>query len=54
MIAIAAGISDGLGYGLNTRAHLITRGLAEITRLGIALGADPLTFADLEGWGISF
>jgi glycerol-3-phosphate dehydrogenase (NAD(P)+) len=51
VIAIAAGISDGLGYGLNTRAALITRGLAEITRLGIALGADPLTFPGLGGMG---
>ncbi|MCI5179434.1 MAG: NAD(P)-dependent glycerol-3-phosphate dehydrogenase [Candidatus Electrothrix sp. AW5] len=51
VIAIAAGISDGLGYGLNTRAALITRGLAEITRLGIALGADPLTFSGLGGMG---
>ncbi|MDU9047975.1 MAG: NAD(P)H-dependent glycerol-3-phosphate dehydrogenase [Candidatus Electrothrix sp. Rat3] len=51
VIAIAAGISDGLGYGLNTRAALITRGLAEITRLGIALGADPLTFCGLGGMG---
>ena len=51
VIAIAAGISDGLGYGLNTRAALITRGLAEITRLGIALGADPATFAGLGGMG---
>ncbi|WP_339138280.1 MAG: NAD(P)H-dependent glycerol-3-phosphate dehydrogenase [Candidatus Electrothrix sp. GW3-4] len=51
VIAIAAGISDGLGYGLNTRAALITRGLAEITRLGTALGADPLTFSGLGGLG---
>jgi glycerol-3-phosphate dehydrogenase (NAD(P)+) len=51
VIAIAAGISDGLGYGLNTRAALITRGLAEITRLGIAFGADPLTFSGLGGMG---
>ena len=51
VIAIAAGISDGLGYGLNTRAALITRGLAEITRLGIALGADARTFAGLGGLG---
>ncbi|XOF33375.1 MAG: NAD(P)H-dependent glycerol-3-phosphate dehydrogenase [Candidatus Electrothrix sp. YB6] len=51
VIAIAAGIADGLGYGLNTRAALITRGLAEITRLGVALGADPLTFSGLGGMG---
>ncbi|NLZ16848.1 MAG: NAD(P)-dependent glycerol-3-phosphate dehydrogenase [Desulfobulbaceae bacterium] len=51
VIAIAAGISDGLGYGLNTRAALITRGLAEITRLGTALGADARTFAGLGGLG---
>jgi glycerol-3-phosphate dehydrogenase (NAD(P)+) len=49
--AIAAGVSDGLGYGLNARAALITRGLAEITRLGIAMGADPVTFAGLSGVG---
>ncbi|MCI5144734.1 MAG: NAD(P)-dependent glycerol-3-phosphate dehydrogenase, partial [Candidatus Electrothrix sp. AR3] len=51
VIALAAGISDGLGYGLNTRAGLITRGLAEITRLGAALGANPLTFSGLGGMG---
>ncbi len=51
VIAIAAGISDGLGYGLNTRAALITRGLAEITRLGVKLGANPLTFSGLGGMG---
>lgn len=51
VIAIAAGISDGLGYGLNTRAALITRGLAEITRLGVKLGAHPLTFSGLGGLG---
>ena len=51
VIAIAAGISDGLGYGLNTRAALITRGLAEITRLGVLLGANPLTFSGLGGMG---
>jgi len=49
--AIAAGVSDGLGYGLNARAALITRGLAEMTRLGIAMGADPMTFAGLSGIG---
>ena len=51
VIAIATGISDGLGYGLNTRAALITRGLAEITRLGVKLGAHPLTFSGLGGLG---
>ena len=51
VVAIAAGISDGLGFGLNARAALITRGLAEISRIGVALGADPLTFAGLSGMG---
>jgi glycerol-3-phosphate dehydrogenase (NAD(P)+) len=51
VIAIGAGVVDGLGYGHNTRAALITRGLAEITRLGEALGADALTFAGLAGMG---
>ena len=51
VIAIAAGICDGLSYGLNTRAALITRGLAEITRLGVALGGEPQTFAGLGGLG---
>ncbi len=51
IIAIAAGISDGLQYGTNTRAALITRGLAEITRLGVAMGAEPLTFSGLGGLG---
>ncbi len=51
VIAIAAGICDGLGYGLNTRAALITRGLAEITRMGVAMGARPLTFSGLGGLG---
>jgi glycerol-3-phosphate dehydrogenase (NAD(P)+) len=51
VIAIAAGISDGLGFGHNTRAALITRGLAEIGRLGLALGAQPATFAGLAGMG---
>jgi glycerol-3-phosphate dehydrogenase (NAD(P)+) len=50
-IAISAGICDGLGYGTNTRAALITRGLAEITRLGVKMGAQPLTFAGLAGMG---
>ena len=51
VIALAAGVSDGLGFGYNTRAALITRGLAEITRLGVAMGADPATFAGLAGMG---
>jgi len=51
VIAIAAGISDGLGYGDNTKASLITRGLAEMMRLGIAMGADIRTFAGLSGMG---
>jgi len=51
VIAVAAGVSDGLGFGYNTRAALITRGLAEMTRLGVALGADPATFAGLAGMG---
>ncbi|MDM8523584.1 NAD(P)H-dependent glycerol-3-phosphate dehydrogenase [Desulfococcaceae bacterium HSG8] len=51
VIAIAAGIIDGLGLGLNTRAALITRGLAEIRRLGVRLGADSMTFAGLAGIG---
>jgi glycerol-3-phosphate dehydrogenase (NAD(P)+) len=51
IIAIATGISDGLGLGENARAGLITRGLAEITRLGVALGASRPTFAGLAGLG---
>jgi glycerol-3-phosphate dehydrogenase (NAD(P)+) len=51
VIAIAAGIADGLGFGSNTRAALITRGLAEISRLGLALGARSETFAGLAGMG---
>jgi len=51
VIAVAAGIAEGLGLGHNPRAALITRGLAELTRLGQALGADPLTFAGLAGLG---
>ncbi len=51
VIAIAAGIGDGMGLGYNSRAALITRGLAEITRLGVKLGANPLTFQGLAGVG---
>ncbi len=51
VIAIAAGVIDGLGLGLNTRAALITRGLAEIRRMGVKLGADSKTFAGLAGVG---
>lgn len=51
VIALAAGMLDGLNLGDNTKAALITRGLAEITRLGVVLGANPLTFAGLSGLG---
>jgi glycerol-3-phosphate dehydrogenase (NAD(P)+) len=51
VLAIAAGIADGLGYGWNTKAALITRGLAELARLGVALGGQPLTFLGLAGNG---
>jgi glycerol-3-phosphate dehydrogenase (NAD(P)+) len=51
VIAIAAGMADGLGAGDNTRAAVITRGLAELTRLGVAMGGDPMTFAGLAGMG---
>jgi len=51
VVAIAAGVADGLGYGENALAALVTRGLVEITRLGVRLGADPLTFAGLAGVG---
>jgi glycerol-3-phosphate dehydrogenase (NAD(P)+) len=51
VIALAAGVSDGLGFGYNTRAALITRGLAEMTRLGSAMGANPATFSGLAGMG---
>ena len=50
-IALAAGIADGMGFGDNSKAMLITRGLAEITRLGVALGGNPLTFSGLAGVG---
>ena len=51
VIAIAAGVADGLGYGMNTKASVVARGLAELTRLGIALGGRPLTFLGLAGLG---
>ncbi len=51
VIALGAGISDGLGFGDNAKAALMTRGLAEISRLGVALGAQPETFAGLTGVG---
>lgn len=51
VIALAAGVSDGLGFGHNTRAALITRGLAEMARIGVAIGAEPLTFSGLAGMG---
>ncbi|WP_339299212.1 NAD(P)H-dependent glycerol-3-phosphate dehydrogenase [Paenibacillus sp. FSL K6-2441] len=51
IIALGAGMSDGLGYGDNAKAALLTRGLAEITRVGVEMGANPLTFAGLAGVG---
>ncbi|MFJ7661416.1 NAD(P)H-dependent glycerol-3-phosphate dehydrogenase [Lysinibacillus sp. NPDC097162] len=51
VIALAAGITDGLNYGDNAKAALITRGLAEITRLGVKMGGNPFTFAGLTGMG---
>ncbi len=51
VMAIAAGMSDGLGFGDNTRATLITRALSELTRLGVSLGGRPATFAGLAGMG---
>jgi glycerol-3-phosphate dehydrogenase (NAD(P)+) len=51
VIAIAAGIAQGFGFGDNTKATLVTRGLAEMSRLGVALGANALTFAGLAGMG---
>lgn len=51
VIAVAAGMSDGLGYGDNTKATLMTRGLAEMSRLGAAMGANPLTYMGLAGVG---
>ena len=54
VIAIAAGISDGIGYGDNSKAALMTRGMGEIARLGSAMGADPKTFSGLSGIGGSY
>ena len=51
VMAIACGVSDGVGLGANARAALITRGLAEVTRLAVALGANPLTMMGLAGMG---
>ncbi|QGG94745.1 NAD(P)H-dependent glycerol-3-phosphate dehydrogenase [Actinomarinicola tropica] len=51
VIAIASGIADGIGASDNTRAAVITRGLAELTRLGVAMGGEPMTFAGLAGMG---
>ena len=51
VIALAAGVSDGLGCGDNTKAALMTRGIAEITRLGVAMGGKPETFSGLSGIG---
>ncbi len=51
VVAIAAGMADGMGLGDNARAAIVTRGLAEISRLGAALGGDPLTFSGLAGLG---
>ncbi len=51
IMAIAAGLCDGLGFGHNSRAALLTRGLAEMSRLGAAMGADPITFMGLSGLG---
>jgi glycerol-3-phosphate dehydrogenase (NAD(P)+) len=51
VVALAAGMSDGMGLGDNTKAALMTRGLAELTRLGVALGGQPLTFGGLAGMG---
>ena len=51
VIALAAGVTAGLGYGHNTQAALVTRGLAEITRLGVAMGAQRSTFSGLAGMG---
>ena len=54
VIAIASGVADGLGLGHNSRAALITRGVAEITRLAVKMGANPLTLSGLAGMGTSY
>lgn len=54
VMAIASGMAAGLGFGDNTKAMLMTRGLSELTRLGVALGGDPLTFSGLAGMGDLF
>jgi glycerol-3-phosphate dehydrogenase (NAD(P)+) len=54
VMAIAAGMAAGLGFGDNTKAMLMTRGLSELTRLGVAMGGDPLTFSGLAGMGDLF
>lgn len=51
IIALACGMAEGMGVGYNAQAAIISRGIAEVTRLGVALGADPLTFAGLSGVG---
>ena len=51
VVALAVGMAEGMGMGDNTKATIITRGLAETARLGVALGADPATFAGLAGVG---
>ena len=51
IIGLAVGVCVGLGYGDNTKASVITRGLAETARLGVAIGADPVTFMGLAGMG---
>src|SRR5204863_4190156 len=51
VMAIASGMADGLGTGDNTRAAVITRGLAELSRLGMAMGGEPMTFSGLAGMG---
>ena len=51
LVALAIGTAHGLGYGENTKAALVTRDLAELARLGVALGGDPFTFAGLAGMG---
>ena len=52
VIAIGAGISDGMGFGANARTALITRGIAEITRLGVSMGANTQTFMGMSGLGL--